>query len=454
MSSVAIALPRAAAGSRVTSFLLFATFFCITFEKVHWNLAGQLGIADVLTVLFLVAFALTFRGPMPRTAVVVLAFFAAFALVYLFGFFNLDSRQSVDQFSKGMVKFVLHFLFLAASVTYLVQRGRAFYRRTLVWFTLGLAANCVYAVLQLLSARAGHNLDKTVLSPLTGGASSINIYGSVGGSSVYRPNSLTGDPNHLGIMLVVPLLTLLPVYLRSSRSRLKTWLAVLLGFMLIVMLSTLSRSAALGLGVGLCVLVLPYRRFLRSRALLVPLAGVAIVLAYILYRRWHYFSVVLRSRVQTGGASSSAHFAVYDFIPKIVHSHPLLGLGLNTFSVYYEFVTGKANWGPHSYWVALIVETGLVGLLLFIVFLRYVYVRLRAARALGRLLDKARDPDGAFVRPLAWGMTAALTGTLAANFFYLTMQFYYFYAFLSLVLALPVVFGRQRKNPSAVPSVG
>jgi hypothetical protein len=39
-------------------------------------------------------------------------------------------------------------------------------------------------------------------------------------------------------------------------------------------------------------------------------------------------------------------------------------------------------------------------------------------------------------------MTAALTGTIAANFFYLTMQFYYFYAFVALALALPVVFGR------------
>ena len=34
------------------------------------------------------------------------------------------------------------------------------------------------------------------------------------------------------------------------------------------------------------------------------------------------------------------------------------------------------------------------------------------------------------MRPLAWGCTAALAGTLAANAFYLTMQFYYFYAFI------------------------
>ena len=202
---------------RVTSFLFLATLFCLTFEKVHWNVGGDLAISDVLTVLFLVAFAFTARGPMPRTAGIVLGFFAAFVLVYLFGFFNIQTQQGLDQFTKGMVKFVLHFLFLAAAVTYLVQRGRVAWWRALGWFGAGLLANCVYGILQLVSARAGHNLDKTVLSPLTGGASSINIYGAVGGQSVYRPNALTGDPNHLGIMLDLPLLILLPLYLRLER---------------------------------------------------------------------------------------------------------------------------------------------------------------------------------------------------------------------------------------------
>ncbi|MDX6441205.1 MAG: hypothetical protein QOE43_934 [Gaiellaceae bacterium] len=449
MTVVSAVLPRTIASTRVTAFLLFATLFSVTFEKVHWNVAGSLGLPDVLTVLFLLAFALTSRGAMPRTTAILLAFFAAFLLVYLAGFFNLDTKQGVDQFTKGMVKFVLHFLFLAASVTYLVQRGTRFYWRAVGWFTAGLVANGVYGVLQLISAKAGHNLDATVLSPLTGGASSINIYGQVGGSSVYRPNALTGDPNHLGIMLVVPLLSLLPVYLRLERGhKLKKPLALALAFMLIMLLTTLSRSGALGLGVGLLVLAIPYRRFLRSRALLVPLTGVGLLLAYVLYSRWSYFSVVLRSRVQTGGASSSAHFAVYNFIPQILHSHPLLGLGLNNFSVYYQFVTGKTNWGPHSFWVALIVETGLVGLLLFIVFLRYVYLRLRAARLLGKMLGS----EGRYVRALAWGMTAALTGTIASNFFYLTMTFYYFYAFIALAVALPVVFGRR--SAQVFPSKG
>ena len=61
----------------------------------------------------------------------------------------------------------------------------------------------------------------------------------------------------------------------------------------------------------------------------------------------------------------------------ILHSHPLFGLGLNNFSVYYEFVTGKTNWGPHSFYVALLVETGLVGTALFALFLVWVFLPAR-----------------------------------------------------------------------------
>jgi O-antigen ligase len=438
VTAAAVAIPRVVSRTRVADFFFFATFFCVTFEKVHWNIAGTVGIADVLTILFLAAFALQSRGRTPKTTGVLVGFLVVFLLVYLGGFFNIQTKQALDQYTKGMVKFGLHFVFLVCAVTYLARRGENFYWRTVGWFAAGLLFNGAYGVLQLLAARAGHNLDHVVLSPLTGGASSINIYGVVNGASVYRPNALTGDPNHLGIMLDVPLLLLTPLYLRLGKGhRLRLPLGLALAFLLLVLFATLSRSGALGMLVGLLILAVPYRRFAWSRALLVPLAAVALVLAYVVHSRRHFFSVVLASRVQTGGSSTSAHFAVYNFIPHVLHSNPLFGLGLNTFSVYYEFVTGKTNWGPHSYWVALVVETGLVGTLLFIVFLRYVYLRLHAARVLGRLRADRR------VLPLAWGFTAALTGTIAANFFYLTMQFYYFYGFVALALALPVVFASK-----------
>jgi O-antigen ligase len=244
-------------------------------------------------------------------------------------------------------------------------------------------------------------------------------------------------------MLVVPLLVLAPLYLRLERGhRLRVPLALLLAFLLLVELATLSRSGLLGLAVGFAVLAVPYRRYLVSRALLAPLGGVALVVAYLLWSRREFFGRVLRSRIETGGGSTSAHFGVYELVPDVLQSHPLFGLGLNNFSVYYEFVTGKTNWGPHSFYVALVVETGIVGTLLFAAFLLFLFRRLRDARALGRRLAAAGDPLAARVRPLAWGLTAALAGTMAANAFYLTMQFYYFYVVAALCLSAPVVFRR------------
>jgi O-antigen ligase len=430
---------------KATSFFFLATLFCATFEKVHWNLAGNVSLADVLAILFLVSFAVTTkRWTVPRTSVVLVGFLALFLVVYLIGYFNLSDSDALAQWSKGLTKWLIHFAFLAAAVVWLSRRGRAYFWRSLAWFSAGIVVNGVYGILQLLDARRGGNLDASVLSPITGGASQINVYGAINGASVFRPNAMTGDPNHLGIMLIVPLLMLTPLYLRLERGhRLRKWLMVTIGFLLVVEVATLSRSGILGLGVGALVLGVPYRRYLRTPALLVPIGAALALLFGIFLTRQSFFTTILKSRVQTSGGSENAHFQVYSFIPHVLHTDPLFGLGLNTFSVYYEFVTGKTNWGPHSYYVALIVETGIVGTALFAAFLYWVFRRLRAARALGRALAAARDPLAARVRPLAWGCTAALVGTLASNAFYLTMQFYYFYAFVALALAIPVVFARQ-----------
>jgi O-antigen ligase len=447
---------------RVASFFFLATLFACTFEKVHWNFGGQLALSDLLALGFIAAYVAISRPRVPRTSAILLAFGAIFVVVYLCGFYNLDTAAGLNQFVKGFVKFVIHFTFLALAVSWLARRGIAYYWEALAWFFGGMAVNAAYGVVQLALAQAGLNLDSALVSPLTGGASQINIYGAVNGSRVFRPNALTGDPNHLGIMLILPLLVLTPLYLRLEPGHpLRRRLAWLLGFLIVVEIATLSRSGLLGIAIGILVLLIPYRGHLRSRALLYPVVGALAVIAVVVATRFHFFFVVIKSRIQTGHASQSAHFQVYDFIPQILHSHPLLGLGLNNFSLYYQAATGKTNWGPHSFYVSLIVETGLIGTILFACFLFWVFVRLKVARELGNRLTRLGSPLGRRVRPLAWGWTAALAGTLAANAFYLTMQFYYFYVFLALALAVPLVFGpaaetrpvrvRRPRRPAPVP---
>ena len=182
--------------------LFLATLFSVTFERLHWGFLGNLSLSDLLTIAFADAFITWWAGQRswhaPRTAVAVAAFFALFALVYLGGFFNLQTSDGVHQWTKGLTKFVLHFVLLALGIIYLHQESTRFYARALRAFLLGLAANALYGIAELTFALGGHDLDQLALAPLTGGVSSINIYGIVNGQNVFRPNALTGDPNHGG----------------------------------------------------------------------------------------------------------------------------------------------------------------------------------------------------------------------------------------------------------------
>lgn len=432
--------------------LFLLTVLTVTFHKLQWELAGSLTLSDVLTSLFLLLFAWDrlerSDTRLTQTAAVALLFFAAFTALYLIGFFNLDSGQALAQWAKGMVKFILHFGFLVAGVALIARRGLRFYWYALGAFFGGIALNALYGVIQLVLAEVGVNLDELLIQPITSRETGINLFGAIGGTQeVFRPNALTGDPNHLGIELVLPLLVLTPLYLRLDRDhRYKRHLAVALGFMFVVLLATLSRSALLGLAVGALILALPYRGYLKRREFLIPLGAVAAFVAAIVIVRLEFFLTVLRARTNTSRGAASPHFEVYGFVPDVLSTHTFFGLGLNNFSVYYEFVTGREDFGPHSFYVATLVETGLVGFALLAVFVTWLFMRLGAARRLGRALAVAGDPAEARLRPLAWGMTAGLVATLVANLFYLTMTFYYFFVFATLLLALPVVFGRARRE--------
>jgi hypothetical protein len=454
------AAPVAMRESRRTDLLLLVTLFVASFERVQWQFGFSVTIADVLTLAYLASFTtdrVRFRDfRLPRTALVTLTFSAAFLICDLAGFFNIDTTQGLAQFSKGMAKLLVHLVFLTVAIVHLSRRSQRFYWNALALFFAGLTANAAYALVQRLALQAGTNIDTFFLNPITNkAATSLAVFGVAAGQNVYRPNGLTGDPNHLAVMLIVPLLIVFPIYLRLERGHRLRWpLAGLLCFLLVGEIATFSRSGGLGLGVGFLVLLVPYWRRLVSARFLVPFTSVSLFLAAVFLARQSFFTTLIRSRLQANGRSAAIHFDVYSFIPQVLRSHPLLGFGLNNFSVYYQFVTGKSNWGPHSYFVSVLVEGGIVGATLFALFVWYLFRRLGALRALGRSLDRRGNPLAARVRPLAWGMTAALVGTLASNIFYLTIQFYYFYAFAVFALAAPLVFSRREvPKPARAPEL-
>ena len=82
---------------RLTSFLFLATLFCVTWEKIHWSVGVDVSISDVLTLLFLASFTLDWWGRrerrFPKTTAVVLVVFAALLVIYLVGYFNIQTTR-------------------------------------------------------------------------------------------------------------------------------------------------------------------------------------------------------------------------------------------------------------------------------------------------------------------------------------------------------------------------
>jgi hypothetical protein len=434
--------------------LLLLTLSVLTFEKIRWETSlVTLTWTNLLATAFVVAFVidrLRRRDLLFHPAAITLGgFMLAFGAVYLAGYFDLTDRAALSYWLKGIGTWAIHFTYLILGVAHMVRRGRPLFLRAIVAFTAGLVVNCIYGVIQLtLAIVAGINLDRLVVGPLTagqGGVGGINIFGTVSGSqNVYRINALTGDPNHLGVMLCVPLMMLLPYYLGDRHGRRR--IGFLLLFMLLVQVLTLSRSAALGDVAGLAVLAPGLRGYLpRARTIVIAVGGIAAALAA-LYASSHFVRAVVAARTQLQGGSTQTHLQFYQLVPPALDPHPLFGMGFNTFAVFYQFVTGRTDFGPHSAWIAILVETGLVGMALYLVYFAYLLASAAAIR-------HAPDPD---IARLGHGLLAALVATGAGNLFYLTMTFDYFYALALLAVAGAAMFApaRARAAARAAPAAG
>ena len=109
-----------------------------------------------------------------------------------------------------------------------IDRGERLLRRTIGAFVVGLALNCAYGVAQLAAqVGGGVNLDRAPSAR----SRSARAASAASTSTARRPpcrvgqlrllgrlprNALALDPNHLGIMLCVPILLLLPFALRAG----------------------------------------------------------------------------------------------------------------------------------------------------------------------------------------------------------------------------------------------
>ena len=418
---------------RVTDMLFLAALFSVSFIGLRWRVGGmEPKLADFFMSAFVVAYAVeaaTERRRPTRPTLIVLGFAAALTVAYLAAAPAIDGRAEAVQYCKGLAYFALHFAFVAAGVDLLASRPARFLRLAFGCLVVGLAANGAYAGLQLfLAGFFGRNVDTLLLSPLTRRLARSLSYGLMYGPDTLRGRGLTRDPNHLGAMLLIPTLTLVALSAWLPEVRRPRVVGTTLAGLLVILVLTLSRSAGIGLAVGVVFLGVTAGRRLLCRAVLLPAAAAVSALALIA-KHADTFERVLGARLGIYGFAGRQHFRTYELIRPALSEHPFFGVGLNNFNLTYAQRILGTREASHSFYVQSLIETGLVGTTVFALFLGYVGFRLYELHVV------ARAGDALGVKALAAALGAGFAATLASNAFYMTMSFSYFFAFLIFVLA-------------------
>ncbi len=417
------------------SLFLFAGVITSTWTKIYFDAFGKLNVANAFFVVYLVGYLVLRVGPWRRRSVsdataVAAIFFMVLTAIFSLGFTTIDSTNGQSQFWKAFVTWLVHGSAMVAVADHIAVAGKAFFRRIVMVFILGGLVNAGYGVAQIAFwfPTGGGNLDSTLLGPipLLGDGSEAGILRYGGG--IWRINGLTLDPNHLGVILAAPLV----LAMTWLRGRTRMFAVCIIGGALIL---SLSRSGMVAAASGVLLIGWNIRHSLLRPRFILGATGLLALTVVSLLSMNAFFPNLTRSliiaRFDTGTGSAQTHLGIFGLIPVMLAESPLTGVGLNSFSLMFEKISGgREGFGPHSVVVRMLVETGVLGFAAWSAMILWILGSLHRFRIIVGLAGA--------------GVAAAIAGSIAGNVFYLTTQIVYFDLLLAFGFAF-VALAQQKR---------
>lgn len=335
--------------------------------------------------------------------------------------FSRDPETAVG----AVARFVAEGLLLFFLVTNVV-RTRAMLRRV-VWALVltGAALGALTAYQQYLGSKDDNYL---------GFAQRIGIV-TLGRADELRPSGpIFGDPNSYAefMLMLVPLGFALVML--SRRRLVRVLAAVASAFVLLSVLLTYSRGAALAFGVVFCLAVL--LRYLPLRWALAVGAVAAVVVASVpaYQERLTSLGAVAHVTAPNSETDTSITSRATEMLAAalIFADHPVVGVGPGLYPSYYSEYAKRVPYyietqprKPHDRYLGIAAETGIFGLAAFLGILGLTLRGLVIARraALGR------HPDLAW---LAAGLVLAVAGNIVTGIFLHLAYQRYFWLLLAL----------------------
>ncbi len=246
----------------------------------------------------------------------------------------------------------------------------------------------------------------------------------------YRINSLFNDSNNFAGYLnsVFPLFLAGMFNYFKFKSKKQLLIFGLSAFFVgLALFLTLSRSGWMGMFFGLLTLLIDRRRQIFNRRNLKYLIGISLILFFLIYPFLNILTYTVELRLEEKN-SKGIHIYVAKSAWSMFLNNPLLGVGIGNFGEHYGryYRPGHEYYNPHSAFLAILSEVGLIGFLFYMLFYYYVLKQI--------LIFKKRG-KGTEYEYLGSGLLAGFVGLMVANIFYQNYTFQFFYVFLAIAFA-------------------
>lgn len=252
------------------------------------------------------------------------------------------------------------------------------------------------------------------------GAAKGGLSGAIGGPGLVtdqdgRFQAGSGDPNYLAMVLVPAIMLAAGLAFRASPMQ-RAGLGVCVVLAAIGLAATQSRGGVLAALVSAIVALLIWRG---RRAQIAAMIVVALMATAAFFAA----SPAAWQRVHAGNTSGSGRVDIWQVAWRVGNDHPIFGVGIHQFAEYsprYVRQPGALDYVDlivdkhivvHNVYLELWVETGIIGLLLY---LGFVVACLAAAWRAKGLFERMGDSEMA---TLARTVVLATVGMLAASFF-------------------------------------
>ena len=242
------------------------------------------------------------------------------------------------------------------------------------------------------------------------------------GSSLqtWRFRGLTSDPNILGLhlLIIIPLLFLL--FFEKKKLIDKTWVGFLFLFSVLGLVATFSRSSTIGLAVILSYLFYRYRR----NKIIIILVGLLFFVAIYFVPADFWQRILSVGNIQQD-PSLRWRAELYKGAWHLFIQHPLLGIGAGNFVLQSHIFTAQ-HLAVHNTLLEVAVETGIVGLSLFLIIIGVALIRLKHA------MHFFRWQGDSILSLYSLGLMVAFLGIFVVSFFYSIEEYFVLWTMFAL----------------------